>query len=71
MGLESSYSPISMVEESSNSQAVVKSNESDNIKIQSFVGPSSKEPSKSVKMWIWRPKQTQDPSALRRSHKKN
>jgi len=50
MGLESSYSPISMVEESSNSQAVVKSNESDNIKIKSFVGPSSKEPSKSVKM---------------------
>jgi hypothetical protein len=50
MGLESSYSPIIMVEESLNSQAVVKSNESDDIIIKSYVGPSSKEPSKSVKM---------------------
>jgi len=50
MGLESSYSPIIMVEESSNSQAVVQSNESDDIIIESYVGPSSKGPSKSVKM---------------------
>jgi hypothetical protein len=39
-----------MVEESSNSQAVVKSNESDDIIIESYVGPSSKGPGKSVKM---------------------
>ena len=50
MGLESSNSPIIMVEESSNSQAVVKSNESDNIIIESYVGPSSKGPGKGVKM---------------------
>ena len=50
MGLESSYSPIIMVEESSNSQAVIKSNESDDIIIESYFGPSSKGPSKRVKM---------------------
>jgi hypothetical protein len=39
MGLESSYSLIIMVEESSNSQTVVNSNESDDIIIKSYVGP--------------------------------
>ena len=38
------------IEESSNSQAAVESNESDNIKIESYIGPSSKEPGKGVKM---------------------
>jgi len=41
-----------MVEESSNSQAVVKSNESDDIIIESYVDPSSKGPGKSVKIKI-------------------
>jgi len=44
------YSPIIMVEESLNSQALVQSNKSDDIIIESYVGPSSKGPSKSVKM---------------------
>jgi hypothetical protein len=48
MGLESSNSPIIMVEDASNSQAVA--NESDDIIIESYVGPSSKGPGKSVKM---------------------
>ena len=39
-----------IIEESSNAQAVVESNESDDIIIESFVGPSSKGPGKGVKM---------------------
>jgi len=38
------------IEESSNSQAAVESNESDDIIIESYIGPSSKGPGKGVKM---------------------
>jgi hypothetical protein len=37
-------------EETSNSQAAVESNESDDITIESYIGPSSKGPGKGVKM---------------------
>ena len=39
-----------IIKESSNAQAVVESNESDDIIIESYVGPSSKGPGKGVKM---------------------
>ena len=82
------------IEESSNSQAAVESNESDDIIIESYIGPSSKGPGKGVKMSAEfykyatdkikkekqenqvakenmkaKTKQTQDPPALRRSHR--